>query len=314
MASVLMLAGPTASGKSTLAMALAQRTGAQIVSADALQVYRGMDIGTAKPTLQQQQTVVHHMIDVASPDQPYTVALYRQQALPIIQSLLEQGIPVIVVGGTGLYLRSLRYPMAFGKSGKDEQYREQCHTFLQAHGVDALHQQLEKIDPPTAQRLHPNDTKRVIRALEVHHLTGKPFSSFQTDYQNQKPPFALKAVALQMERPLLYQRINQRVDDMMQAGLLHEVSDLYQRYPGASTALQALGYKELISYLKAECTLLEAIDAIKQGTRNFAKRQMTLFRRDPWQWIDVSHGWQDALHNIEQSWINNHGKSRETRI
>lgn len=309
MESVLMIAGPTASGKSALAMALAQRTGAHIVSADALQVYQGMDIGTAKPTVQEQQAVPHHMIDVVGPDQPYTVALYREAAMEIIQSLLAKHIPVIVVGGTGLYLRSLRYPMDFGVAGQDEAFREQCRIFTQAHGVVALHQRLAQVDEVAAARLHPNDVKRVVRALEVHHVTGKPFSSFETDYRSQPSPFPITPCALKVDRPVLYQRINRRVEIMMKQGLLAEVSALYKQYPGADTALQALGYKELIAHLKGECTLPQAVDAIQQGTRNFAKRQMTLFLRDPWEWVDVTHGLDSAEQNIYQNW-NMHGKPR----
>lgn len=309
MGGVLMVAGPTASGKSALALALAKRTGAHIVSADALQVYKGMDIGTAKPTSDEQRAVPHHMIDVVAPDQPYTVALYRRQAMEVIHRLIDQQVPVIVVGGTGLYLRSLRYPMDFGTAGQDEAFREQCKIFVQAHGVQALHQRLAEVDEKAANRLHPNDVKRVIRALEVHHLTGKPFSSFETDYQKQESPFPITSYALQMERPLLYKRIDERVDSMMRRGLLDEVSALHARYPGADTALQALGYKELIAHLQGRCALAQAVENIKQGTRNFAKRQMTLFRRDPWQWVDVTHGWQDVQQNIYQNWII-HGKAR----
>lgn len=303
MHSVLIIAGPTACGKSALAMRLAKRMGAHIVSADASQVYQGMEIGTAKPTPEEQREVVHHMIDVVSPDQPYTVALYREAALECIQRLQEQNIPVIVVGGTGLYLRSLLYPMQFTQAGQDEGFRAECSSYLEMHGVQALHDRLAAVDPAAAGKLHPNDVKRVIRALEVHHLTGKPFSSFETDFRAQPPPFPVSCFALNMQRELLYTRINQRVDIMMEQGLLEEVRSLYFRYPGADTALSALGYKELVAYIRGEATLEDAVDAIKRGTRNFAKRQLTLFRGDPcYLWLDVTDGLDGAEATILQQW------------
>ena len=277
---VLGLVGPTASGKTALSVALAASHDIEIVCMDSMQVYRGMDIGTAKPTLEEQRRLPHHMLDVVDPKDDYSVAEYREQAARVIDDMLSRGRLPVLVGGTGLYLRALSLPLTLGGTPRDDQVREKYTALLESQGKQALHALLTRYDPVTAQRLHPNDTRRVIRALEVWELTGVPFS------QQQMPsyadgPYDLKLYALHMPRQQLYHRIDARVDDMLKQGLLDEVTALINHgVPQDAQAMQGLGYKELVPVLKGDMPLDMAVDTLKRRTRNYAKRQMTWFGKD----------------------------------
>lgn len=272
--------GPTASGKSSLAMEVAESLGGAIVCMDAMQVYRGMDIGTAKPSLDEQRQVPHRMLDVVAPEAPYSVAAYARDAAAAIGQIMESGQLPILCGGTGLYLRALRQPLSFGHTQGDAEIRQRWQALAEAEGNQALHQHLQSVDPESARRLHPNDLRRVIRALEVQELTGQPFSAQRTEEDSGPWRFALFGVA--WPREALYQRINKRVDQMIAQGLVEEVKGLLEGgLSPEAQSMQGLGYKELVPFLQGETSLAEAVEIIKRRTRNYAKRQGTWFRREP---------------------------------
>lgn len=284
-----VLAGPTASGKTALSIRLAHEYGCEIVCMDSMQIYRHMNIGTAKPTLAEQDGVPHHMLDVAEPGEPFSVARYQEMAEEVIEGIQSRGHRALLVGGTGLYLRALRHPMAMGAVQGNEELRRALEAIAeQTNGREIIHEQLAKVDPATAARLHVNDVRRVIRALEVYKLTGVPFS--QQPLLEETSRFRYRVAALNMEREILYQRIERRVDEMIACGLVEEVRALLDEgvSPDAQ-AMRGLGYKELIPYIKGEIPLEQAVYDMKLGTRHYAKRQLTWMRREE----DVC--WIDAL-------------------
>ena len=300
---VLVIAGPTAVGKSSLGMSIAKRTGGEIVSADSVQVYKYLDIGSAKPTKQEQQEVVHHMIDLIEPDEKYSVALYAAKAKEIIRQLLKENKLPIVVGGTGLYINALAYPMDFTPADIDQEYRDSLQRIAEEEGNGKLMEQLKKVDPVSAQKIMLNDTKRLIRALEVYHITKRPMSSYVRDYRQEKSEFSFEMFGLTMPREQLYQRINKRVDQMMAEGLLEEANALWKRYPGDSALQSTIGYKQLIAHFQGELSLEEAVELIKRDTRRFAKRQFTWFRRDErihWEDISIPEGIEERILDIIQ--------------
>ncbi|MBQ8313606.1 MAG: tRNA (adenosine(37)-N6)-dimethylallyltransferase MiaA [Clostridia bacterium] len=282
-----VLAGPTASGKTALSIRLAKAHDGEIVCMDSMQIYRGMTIGTAKPTPEEMEGVPHHMIDVAEPGEAFSVAQYQEMAETAIADIVSRGHQPLLVGGTGLYLRALRHPMAMGMVTGDETIRQQLEDEAkQTDGRYKLHQRLESVDPDTAARLHVNDVRRVVRALEVYQLTGVPFS--KQPQVEQEPPFRYRVASLTMDRETLYQRIEKRVDMMLKAGLIDEVRALLDSgVPADAQAMKGLGYKELVPYLRGEITLDEAIYELKLGTRHYAKRQLTWMRREEdVLWVD----------------------------
>lgn len=298
-----LIVGPTASGKTAASISLAKRMNAEIISADSIQVYRGMDIGSAKPTMEERQGVPHHLmdaVDIASPK--FSVAEYRRMAGEAIDDIAERGKYPLIVGGTGLYVNSLIYPLNFTSVPSDERLRAELVS-IEEKQKGAVYALLEQEDPGAAQRLHPNDVKRVIRALEVVRLTGKPIDAHGGDFTNlakAEIPYEPTIVGLTMPRELLYERINLRVDIMMEQGLLEEARAIFDKGYGASLpALQGLGYKQLFKHFSGEYTLEEAIEAIKLETRHFAKRQLTWFRRDKRiVWFDTSlYPDKDALND-----------------
>lgn len=294
-----VLAGPTASGKTALSLRLAQAYDCEIVCMDSMQIYRGMDIGTAKPTAEEQAAAPHHMINVAEPTEAYSVARYQEEAEACIREIHRRGRRALLVGGTGLYLRALRHPMAMGDTTGDPLFRQEMEALAsQEGGREALHARLHEIDPVSAERIHVNNTRRVIRALEVHHLTGVPFS--QQPQMEGEPPFHYRVACLTMDRAKLYQRIELRVDQMIKDGLADEVRRLLEQgVPAAAQAMMGLGYKEMVPYVRGECTLEEAADAIKLGTRHYAKRQLTWMRREEdVLWVDGLA--QDAYEQLER--------------
>lgn len=286
-----VLTGPTASGKTALSLRLAQAYDCEIVCMDSMQLYRGMDIGTAKPTPEERLLAPHHMLDVAEPTEAYSVAQYQQEAEACIRDIHRRGHRALLVGGTGLYLRALRHPMAMGDVTGDEAFRREMEAIAETdQGREKLHACLRDVDPVSAARIHCNNVRRVIRALEVYHLTGKPFSEQMNPEAN--PPFQYRVACLTLDRDALYRRIEHRCDQMLREGLVEEVRRLLdQGVPEAAQAMKGLGYKELIPYLKGECTLEQVADAMKLGTRHYAKRQLTWMRREE----DVL--WVDSLAN-----------------
>ena len=286
------LVGPTGSGKTGASIALAKALNAEIVSMDSMQVYCGMDIGTAKPTQEQLKSVRHHMIDVVQPDELFTVSAYREMAMEAIEDILSRNKRVLLVGGTGLYLQALSYDMTLGEHGADQQIRSRLLQIAQEEGGEKrLHERLLAVDPDTAHKLHPNDVRRVIRALEIFETSGKAKSERAGEEQIEGP-YSIMVYGLSMPREQMYARINDRVDEMMREGLLDEVKSLLERgiEPRAEGgAMQAIGYKELVSAIRGEYSLERAVELIKQGSRRYAKRQWTWFRRDQrTQWFDWS--------------------------
>jgi len=278
---LIIIAGPTASGKSALAMKLAKEAGGQIVSADSMQIYRRMDIGTAKPSLSERAEIIHHMIDVIEPCEDYSVGLYRAQADAVIRSLTEQNVVPIVCGGTGLYISSLLFEREYGGgTARDDKYRKALWDAAQNEGGDTVYALLEKEDPESARTLHPNDVKRVIRALEILRLTGRKKSE-QKDVL-RPPRREYKLFVLSLPREVLYKRINFRVDCMIDNGLIEEVEQLkHEGLTSEHMSMKAIGYAEVLRYLKSELKKDEMINLIKQNSRNYAKRQITYFKAMP---------------------------------
>ena len=274
--SVIGIVGPTASGKTALSLPVAQRLGGHILCMDSMQIYRGMDIGTAKPTREEQALVPHHLLDILPPDAEYAVSRYARDAAQVIG---QADVPILV-GGTGMYLQALSLPMDYGAVGGDEGIRQKYHQMADAAGPEAVHRRLQEIDPESAQRLHPNDLRRVIRAIEVYELTGTPLSR-QKMPSFQDAPYDFQLYAVDMPRDTLYRRIDRRVDQMIADGLLDEVKGLLRAgLPPDAQSMQGLGYKEMLPVIRGEMALSDAAGLIKLRTRHFAKRQLTWFRRD----------------------------------
>ena len=277
---LICLLGPTAVGKTEIAIQLAQRLNAEIISVDSRQIYRQMDIGTAKPTPEEKQAARHHLIDCVDISEPFSVADYQSLADTAIADIQNRGKRVLLVGGAGLYFRVIVDGL-FKGPGADPALRKRLEGEVAQFGVDALHDRLRVCDPESADRIHPNNIVRVIRALEVYELTGTPMSELQQQWHPEKQRYPFIAFGLTMPRALLYRRIEQRVDVMLANGLIAEVESLLAAGYGRDTiALRSFGYKELIAYLDGDCTYLEAISQLKQNTRRFAKRQLTWFRKD----------------------------------
>ncbi|UUZ94584.1 tRNA (adenosine(37)-N6)-dimethylallyltransferase MiaA [Paenibacillus sp. P25] len=284
-----MLVGPTAVGKTKLSLALAEESRAEIISGDSMQVYRGMDIGTAKATPEERALVPHHMIDIHDPDYPFSVAEFQERCVSLIKEIDGRGRLPFIVGGTGLYIESVCYDFQFGEGGADDHYREELRQFAEAYGPEALHERLREVDPETAERLHPNDQRRIIRALEIFHVTGERLSD-RLKVQKRLTPYELCIVGLTMDRGLLYKRIEDRIDQMIGQGLVEEVQGLLEKgYTTDLISMQGLGYKEIAAYLLGQGTLEEAVELLKKNTRHFAKRQLSWFRRmKDIEWVDMS--------------------------
>ncbi len=277
MPKVLVICGATASGKTSLSVACAQKLNTEIVSADSMLVYRDLNIGTAKPTKEEQKGVKHHLIDVVSPFDSFSVSDYEKAALPIVENLLAQGKTPIICGGTGFYVNALLYKSQFGNTGASEEVRQKYETLYKEKGKEYLHALLSKIDPESAEKLHENDVKRVIRALEIYDVTGKP-KSMQRD--EPVPRFDFVAVSIDHPRELLYERINLRVEQMFECGLMEEVQTLLEKgVPKSAQCMQGIGYKEIVEGLNAGASIDEIKELIKKNTRNYAKRQITFFKR-----------------------------------
>jgi tRNA dimethylallyltransferase len=280
-ADALILTGPTASGKSALALDIAERLGAEIIAMDSMTLYRGLDIGTAKPTAEERRRVPHHLIDVLDPWESASVAWWREQAAACCREIVARGKRPLLVGGTGLYLKAVLCGL-FDGPPRDEELRRRLTAEAEAEGPRALHGRLAAVDPISAARLHPHDVRRVVRALEVWQVTGRPLSAWQTQWGTNADAARCRAVWLDLPRDELYRRIDVRVEEMIAQGLVEEVQALRRLpHPLSREAAQALGYKEMFAYLDGRTTLAETIQGIQTRSRQFAKRQVTWFRHLP---------------------------------
>lgn len=294
---LLVLIGPTAVGKTNLSLKLAELYNAEIISGDSMQVYRGMDIGTAKASLEERQRIKHHLIDIRQPDESYSVSDFQLHARKSAQDIARRGRLPFLVGGTGLYVEAACYDYQFTDAPSDEVYRKTLQETADQFGVNYLHDQLKRVDPVSAQKIHPNNVRRVIRALEVYEVTRIPLSEHMKN-QTKKPYYQLCIICLTMDRSKLYERINARVDLMMEQGLVEEVENLLaQGYDRSLVSMQGLGYKEIAAYLHGECSREQAVHDLKQGTRRFAKRQLSWFRHmKDVAWVDVTDEQKNTEH------------------
>ena len=310
---LLVIAGPTASGKTACAVETALRLNGEVVSADSMQVYRDMDILSAMPRPEEMRGVPHHMLGVVSPREHFSAAAYREGALIAIEGIAARGRLPILCGGTGLYINAVTRPLSFSAQG-DEALRAELQAVAEAPGGrERLHAMLEEIDPPAAARLHPNDVRRVSRAIEIYRLTGRTQTEQAAMDAAREGPFDERVFALDWPREALYQRIEARVDQMLAEGLVDEVKALMADAEAQTTARQAIGYKEIAAALNGEMTMDEAVLLLKQATRNYAKRQLTWFRRDPRvQWIRADQrSAADIAGEIEEKtrvWLNDEEK------
>ncbi len=287
---MLVICGPTAVGKTAYALEMAEKNGAEIISADSGQIYRGMDIGTAKPTL-EEQALTFHLIDIINPNEIFSAADFRERALKAITEIQARGKQPLIVGGTGLYIKVLEEGLFEGPS-RDPVLRQALEKEIQEKGTETLHAELQKIDPEAAKSIPAANRQRLIRALEVYRLTGKPISEFWGEHRRGRSPClpekghpqggapTFRKIGLTLPKEELHQRIEKRIDTMVQQGLADEVSGLLKKWGRDSPGLKLIGYKEMVSYLEGEQSLEKAISLIKQNTRQYAKRQMTWFRRD----------------------------------
>jgi tRNA dimethylallyltransferase len=286
---IIVIVGPTAVGKTALSIELAKTFNGELINGDSMQVYKGLDIGTAKVTEEEAEGLPHHLIDIKDPTDPFSVSDFKEAASQKISEITERGKLPIIVGGTGLYIESLLFDISHGGEAKPNQaFRDEMDRLAREYGREALHAKLKEKDPASAEQIHPNNVRRVIRALEVIHETGQPFSTYQTE-KKKEPLYDAFVIGLTTDRTLLYDRINRRVDLMMESGLLEEAEELIRHVTEDSQSLKGIGYKELIPYIEESMPLEEAVDTIKQHSRNYAKRQLTWFRNrfEIDQWADL---------------------------
>lgn len=295
---LLVIIGPTAVGKTALSLKIAQEFRGEILSGDSMQVYRYMDIGTAKASEEERAVVPHHLIDLYEPDYPFSVQEFQKIARKTIEEVYQRSHLPMLVGGTGLYVESVTHNYLMPEVEENPSLRQKLRELAEREGNEELHNRLQKIDPVSASKLHPNDQKRLIRALEVYHQTGQPMSQLK---RKGESPYRSLWIGLTMPRDLLYERINLRVDLMIQQGLVEEVKMLRQMgYNATATSMQAIGYKEIHRYLDGEWSLEYAIEQIKKGSRNYAKRQLSWFRRsDEIYWYDVTQkGFKEEIKEL----------------
>ncbi len=278
---LIVITGPTASGKTALSVEVAKRLGGEIVNADSMQIYKYMDIGTAKPDMEERQGIPHHLIDIVNPDEAFSVARYCECAKEVIDNIHQRGKIPVMVGGTGLYVDSLVNNIQFSEIEPDEQYRDKMDKLAEEMGNEYIYKMLENIDPDSACKIKVADRKRIIRALEVYHLTGKTITWHNEQSRSVPSPYNTTMFAINMDREALYDKINRRVDVMIANGLVDEVKAIMDMgVQKDATSMQAIGYKEIVEYLEGHITLDEATDKIKQSSRRYAKRQLTWFRRN----------------------------------
>lgn len=277
---VIVICGPTASGKTSLSIELAKKINGEIVSCDSMQIYKDMDIGTAKPTKEEMEDIKHYLIDFVPPNERYSVASFKKDAEKAIEEILAKGKVPIVVGGTGLYVNSLIYGIEFNSIEIDEKYRKELDEKVEKEGLDTLYEEAKKIDPEAIKNISKNDKKRIIRILEIYKQTGKTKTEQEKESRKNGVKYNYKVFAINMDREILYERINKRVDIMIEQGLIQEVENLIQKYEEFPTAMQGLGYKEVVQCINGELTKEEMIEKIKQETRKYSKRQITWFKKN----------------------------------
>lgn len=294
---VIVICGPTASGKTALSIELAKKLDGEIISADSMQIYKDMDIGTAKPTKEEMGKIVHHLIGYVSPEERYSVARYKKDAIDAINKVLERGKYPIVVGGTGLYIDSLVNAIEYNDIKIDLDYRKKLENIAESEGLKALYEMANVIDEEAMKKISVNDKKRIFRVLEIYNATGKTKTMQEIESRKKENPYDFKIFGINMEREKLYERINLRVDIMLKQGLINEVENIVKKYECFPTAMQGLGYKEVVEYLKNEITEEEMIEKIKRESRRYAKRQITWFKRyKDIIWLD---GQEDKQNNIK---------------
>ena len=286
---LIIIGGPTATGKSRLGIELAKKIDGEIISADSMQVYKYMDIGTAKPNKEELEMVRHHLIDIVEPDEEFSVARFKNMVKEIVEDIYSRGKIHIVVGGTGFYINSLLYDIEFVKMEEDIEYKEKLEDIASEKGNTYLHDMLKEIDPVSAENIHENNIKRVIRAMEFYHITGEKISTHNKEERKREKAYNSHMYVLNMDRPILYENIEKRVDIMIELGLVEEVKFLLKNYDENLVSMQGLGYKEIVGYLKGEYSLDKAVEILKRDTRRFAKRQLTWFRHQNKEsiWLDV---------------------------
>lgn len=292
---VIVICGPTASGKTALSIELAKKINGEIVSADSMQIYKDMNIGSAKVTNEEMQEIKHYMIDCVSPDERFSVADYKTNAKNAIEEIIKKGKNPIVVGGTGLYIDALIYEIEYKDIKIDENYRKELQEIEKNQGLEVLYKKALEIDPKAMEKISQNDSKRIMRVLEIYKATGKNKTEQEAESRLKEIPYDYKVFALTMDRDKLYGRINKRVDIMIENGLIDEVKNLLEKYSEFPTAMQGLGYKEVRDYLQEKITKDEMIEKIKQESRRYAKRQLTWFRKNK-QTI-----WLNSLEKIDDN-------------
>ena len=293
---VIVICGPTASGKTALGVELAKRINGEVVSCDSMQIYKDMTIGTAKPIPEEIQGIKHYLIDFVSPNTRYSVAEFKKDATDAIEEIFLKRKTPILVGGTGLYIDSLIYGIEYNDVEIDEKYRHELEQIVKEKGLETLYNEAKKIDSKAMEKISPNDKKRIMRVLEIYKATGKTKTQQEIESRKTEIKYDYKIYAIDMDRQILYDRINKRVDIMIENGLIEEVKTLLKKYNEFPTAMQGLGYKEVVEYLNGKCSKEEMIDNIKMQTRRYAKRQLTWFRKNKQTiWLD---GTNDIQNNI----------------
>ena len=277
---VIVICGPTASGKTALSIELAKKINGEIISSDSMQIYKYMDIGTAKPSEEEKEGIQHYLLDFVEPNKRYSVAEFKKDAESAIEEILAKGKTPIVVGGTGLYVDSLIYGIEYQDIELDEKYRKELENRVEKEGLEKLYEEAQKIDPQAMEKISRNDQKRILRVLEIYKATGKNKTEQEIESRKKGVKYDYKVFAINWERQLLYERINKRVDIMIEQGLIKEVEELLKKYDKFPTAMQGLGYKEVVEYLQGITTKEEMIEKLKMETRRYAKRQITWFKKN----------------------------------
>lgn len=290
---VIVIAGPTASGKTALSIELAKKINGEIISADSMQIYKDMNIGTAKPTEEEKQGIEHYLLDFVSPEERFSVSNFNKLAQDAIEKILKKGKTPIIVGGTGLYIDSLVYGIEFSEIETDLEYRKELEKQVEIDGLEKMYNLAKQIDPEAMKNISINDKKRILRVLEIFNSTGKTKTELEKESRKKQVKYDYRVFVLQMDREKLYDRINRRVDKMIEDGLIEEVKQIKKKYSCFPTAMQGIGYKEVVSYLENEITKEEMIEKIKQETRKYAKRQITWFKKD------TTRTHIDALNNMQ---------------
>lgn len=294
---LIVLTGPTAVGKTSLSISLAKAVNGEIISADSMQVYKGMDIGSAKIRKEEMQGVTHYLVDILEPEEEFHIVKFQELAKAALEEIYAKGKIPILVGGTGFYIQAVTRDIDFTQAEQETSYREELEQFAKEKGAEYLHEKLREVDSKSAENIHANNVKRVIRALEFYHQNGTPISEHNEEQKQQTSPYNLAYFVLTAPREILYKRIDRRVDQMMEEGLLEEVKSLRERgCHRGMVSMQGLGYKEILAYLEGEYPLEEAVRILKRDTRHFAKRQLTWFRREQDViWVDKEQfHWNEA--------------------